>query len=169
MSVGIVAVGLIAVLATRPSSSSTEVKTPLLGKAAPAVAGPTLTGTPFTLASLRGHYVVLNFFASWCPPCQVEAPELEAFSFQHRAGDATVVGVVFNDSASGAAKFMAQMGSRWPAVADPGGQVALAYGVRGPPETFLIAPDGLVVAHLDGAVTAAQLDQYLARAKAEGA
>jgi cytochrome c biogenesis protein CcmG/thiol:disulfide interchange protein DsbE len=57
----------------------------------------------------------------------------------------------------------------WPAVADPGGQIALDYGVRGPPETFVVAPDGLVVARLLGAVKAADLDQVLARARAEGA
>jgi cytochrome c biogenesis protein CcmG/thiol:disulfide interchange protein DsbE len=166
-----VAVGaLVAVLATRPSASSTAAASPLLGKPAPAVSGPGLTGGPVDLSSLRGRFVVVNFFASWCPPCQVEEPELVQFAYQHRtAGDAQVLGVVFADRSASAARFLASTGAAWPAVADPSGQAALAYGVRGPPETFVVAPDGLVVARLLGAVKATDLDQVLSRARAEGA
>ena len=48
---------------------------------------------------------------------------------------------------------MRSTGATWPAVVDPGGQIALDYGVRGPPETFLVSPDGTVVAHFDGPMT----------------
>jgi len=170
LAVAVVVGALVAVLATRPPASSTAAASPLLGKPAPAVTGPALTGAPVDLSSLRGRFVVVNFFASWCPPCQVEQPELVQFAFQHRsAGDAQVLGVVFADRSASAARFLATTGGQWPAVADPGGQIALDYGVRGPPETFVVAPDGLVVARLLGAVKAADLDQVLARARAEGA
>jgi cytochrome c biogenesis protein CcmG, thiol:disulfide interchange protein DsbE len=170
LAVAVVVAALVAVLATRPPASSTAAASPLLGKPAPSVTGPALTGSPVDLASLRGRFVVVNFFASWCPPCQVEEPELVQFAFQHRsAGDAQVLGVVFADRSASAARFLASTGGEWPAVADPGGQIALDYGVRGPPETFVVAPDGLVVARLLGAVKAADLDQVLARARAEGA
>ncbi len=159
---------LIAVLATRPPAPYTEVATPLLGKSAPSVSGATLQGDHFALSSLRGRWVLLNFFASWCPPCEQEQPDLVKFAFEHDrrgADDAAVVGVVFDDSVSGARQFLATSGATWPVVSDPGGQIALDYGVRGPPETFIISPSGVVVAHLDGAVTDSGLDRYLARGK----
>lgn len=162
----VVVAGLVAVLAGRPQATATEVDTPLLGHMAPAVSGSTLDGGSFRLDSLRGRWVVVNFFASWCPPCQQEEPELVTFAFTHRApGDAALVGVVFDDAASSARGFLRSSGATWPAVADPGGQTALAFGVRAPPETFLISPSGVVVAHLDGPVTAAGLDYWLRRAQ----
>ncbi|MHB8681262.1 MAG: TlpA family protein disulfide reductase [Acidimicrobiales bacterium] len=166
---GVLVVGaaLVAVLATRPAATATEVDTPLLGHAAPAVAGTTLTGQPFALSSLRGRWVVVNFFASWCPPCQQEEPELVTFAFEHGAAtDAALVGVAYDDASSSARSFLTSSGATWPAVSDPGGQIALDFGVRAPPETFLVSPDGIVVAHLDGAVTAAGLDYWLHRAMA---
>ncbi len=160
---------LVALLATRPPATATEVATPLLGKPAPGIAGTTLSGGRFGLSDYRGRWTVVNFSASWCPPCQQEEPELVAFAYHHRApGDAVLVGVVYDDTASNALAFGASSGATWPSVVDPGGQIALRYGVRGPPETFVISPTGTVVAHLDGAVTAADLDQQITAARAAG-
>jgi cytochrome c biogenesis protein CcmG/thiol:disulfide interchange protein DsbE len=157
---------LIALLATRPPQTFTEVDTPLVGQAAPAIAGATLGGGPFRLQGWRGRWVVVNFFASWCAPCQQEQPELVAFAYAHRSPVATaLVGVVFDDSASTARSFMRSTGATWPAVVDTGGQIALDYGVRGPPETFIVSPVGTVVAHFDGPMTNASLDYWLARAQ----
>ena len=156
---------LVAVLATRPPATASEVDTPLLGQPAPALVGSTVAGVPFHRQALRGRWVVVNFFASWCAPCQQEEPELVTFAFAHRRpSDVAVVGVVFDDAPSSARSFLQGSGASWPALADPGGQLALAYGVRAPPETFLVSPAGLVVAHLDGPVTAAGLDYWLGRA-----
>lgn len=165
----VVGASLVALLATRPQQTATEVDTPLVGQAAPAITGPTLAGGSFDLAALRGRWVVVNFFASWCPPCQQEQPELVAFAYAHRGpGDAALVGVVFDDSASTARSFMRSTGASWPAVVDPGGQIALDYGVRGPPETFIVSPRGTVVAHFDGPMTNATLDYWLRRAEGSG-
>jgi peroxiredoxin len=161
----VVGAALVALLATRPPATASEVDTPLLGHAAPALSGPGLDGHRVDLQSMRGRFVVVNFFASWCAPCQQEEPELVSFAFAHRgAGAPALVSVVFDDAASSARSFLSSTGATWPAVADAGGQIALAYGVRAPPETFVISPAGRVVVHLDGPVTATGLDYWLHRA-----
>jgi cytochrome c biogenesis protein CcmG/thiol:disulfide interchange protein DsbE len=166
----VVVAALIAVLATRPPAAVSEVQSPLVGKPAPPVQGLTVDGTAFALPRAPGKFVVLNFFASWCEPCQTEGPELVHFDFSHQqADDAQLVSVVFDDKASAARNYQATIGATWPTLADGRGAIALAYGVRAPPSTFLIAPDGRVVAYLVAPVTAADLDSLIARAKASGA
>jgi cytochrome c biogenesis protein CcmG/thiol:disulfide interchange protein DsbE len=166
----VVAAGLIAVLATRPPATVDEVQNPVVGKLAPPIAGETLAGSRYALPRAPGEFVVVSFFASWCEQCQSEGPGLVAFQFQHhRSGDATVVSVMFSDSAANARASQAQLGVTWPTMADNGGAIALDYGVRQLPSTFVIAPDGRVVASIVSSVTPSQLDQVIAKARAEHA
>lgn len=161
---------VIGVLATRRPAAVVEADTPLLGKPAPQISGRSLEGTEVNLASLRGRFVVVNFFASWCEPCAEEAPHLVAWAYAHKSGPNAVslIGVPFDDPPSAVLGFMRSTGAFWPVVPDPSGKLALEYGVRGPPETFVIAPDGRVIAHYDGPVTGRQLDSLLARARRAG-
>jgi cytochrome c biogenesis protein CcmG, thiol:disulfide interchange protein DsbE len=157
------------VLATRTPQEATAVASPLLGRSAPAFSGTDLrTGAPVSLAALRGHDVVVNFFASWCIPCQEEAPELSRFAYQqaHTAGGADMLSVVFHDSTSSAAAFLRHNGDLWPAISDPGGTIAEDYGVTGPPTTFVIDPRGRIGAVLEGPATQRNLDTFLAAARA---
>ena len=80
-----VAAALVALLATSPPQTAIEVDTPLVGQTAPSITGSTLGGGSFNLQAWRGRWVVVNFFASWCQPCQQEQPELVAFAYAHRA------------------------------------------------------------------------------------
>jgi len=170
LAVLVIAAGLIAVLATRPPASVTEVQSPLVGHVAPPVRGVSVDGRAFALPQAPGTYTVINFFASWCASCQQEGPELVKFAFQHQqSGDARLVSVVFDDTMSAARSYQSTLGATWPTLADPGGALALSFGVRAPPSTFLIAPDGRVVAYIVAPVTAADLDSLIARAKASGA
>ncbi len=170
LGVLVVAAGLIAVLATRPPAAVSEVQSPLVGHPAPPVGGVTVTGSHYVLTRPPGRYVVLNFFASWCVPCQEEGPNLVQFAFEHQASEsASVVSVVFDDTASAARSYQAQIGATWPTLADSGGALALSYGVRAPPSTFVIAPDGRVVAYVIAPVTAADLDRIISQAEAQGA
>jgi cytochrome c biogenesis protein CcmG/thiol:disulfide interchange protein DsbE len=156
------------VLATRTPQEATAVQSPLLGQRAPAFTGTDLTtGRPVSLASLRGHYVVVNFFASWCIPCQQEAPDLSRFHFEqtHAADGADMIGVVFHDTSATARGFLHKNGDLWPAVADPGGTIAQHYGVTGPPTTFVINPAGRVSAVLVGPATQKNLDSFLKAAR----
>jgi cytochrome c biogenesis protein CcmG/thiol:disulfide interchange protein DsbE len=164
--VGLVMSAFVALLATRKSAVDQQARSPLLGLTAPVIAAPDVTGSPVQLIDDLGKFVLVNFFASWCIPCQIEHPELLRWLARHTAkGDAAIIGVTFEDTAGNAKQFMQQNGGTWPVVADPDGTIALAYGVRGPPESFLINPQGIVLAKFIGRVTADGLDNVVARAE----
>jgi cytochrome c biogenesis protein CcmG/thiol:disulfide interchange protein DsbE len=165
----VLAVVLIAVFATLVSRPQGTAANPLVGATAPPVSGRDLvTGDAESLAGLGGRYVLVSFFASWCAPCATEAPELADFAFTETKV-ASVLGVVFDDSAANAAGFLRQYGARWPAVADAKSDIAVAYGVAAPPQSFLVSPTGRIVAWFPGAVTAAGVEREVAKAQAEGA
>jgi len=160
------ALGLVVVLASRPPVATRTVRSQLFGKPAPDIAGPTIEGARIRLSDYRGRWVLVNFFATWCVPCRQEHPDLIAFRERHRAiGDAEVLGVIYSDSIGAVRQFRAEQGGDWPMVADPGGRIALDFGVAGVPESFLISPDGTVVSKVVGGVRAADLEDLLARAK----
>lgn len=161
-------VALLVVLATRPPAASRTADSPLLGKPAPDVTAQTVDGDTVQLAAYRGRWVLVNFFATWCVPCRKEHPDLIAFHERHRAaGDAEVLGVVYADSAEAVREFRVKRGGEWPMLLDPKGRIAVDLGVAGVPESFLISPDGIVVSKIVGGVRAADLEDLLARAKAQ--
>lgn len=165
LSVGVVVAVLVAVLASSKAAGSGTASSPLIGKAAPAVSGPGIGGGgSYSLSQFHGRWVLVNFAASWCVPCRQETPQLVRFQGEHRAaGDATVLGVVFDpNDVSNLAAFLARSGSTWPTVDDPNAEVA--YGVSAIPQSYLVDPQGTVVAKFFGGVTAAQVDGIIKRA-----
>jgi len=166
LGLGIAIALLVGVLATRKSAENALAASPLVNKAAPVLDGTTLAGQPFSLSAQRGRYVVVNFFASWCVPCLQEHPELEKFTQRHQGGDAQLISVLFDDTASAARDFFKRHGGDWPVMDDPGAKAALDFGVRGPPESFVVDHNGYVVTRIVGRVTADGLDRILAATKA---
>jgi cytochrome c biogenesis protein CcmG/thiol:disulfide interchange protein DsbE len=164
-AIGALMIGFTAVLATRKSAVDQQARSPLLGKVAPALQGTDISGKPFDLTSLHGKFVLVNFFASWCVPCQHEQPQLVSFANDPSQTHA-VVGVLFEDTGGPASKFLSDNGGTWPVLGDDNGQHALDWGVRGPPESYLLNPDGVVLAKFIGEVSASRLDQLVARASA---
>jgi cytochrome c biogenesis protein CcmG/thiol:disulfide interchange protein DsbE len=129
------------------------IRSPLVGGPAPRFDLPRLDGPgKVSLASLRGQVVVVNFWASWCPPCREEHDSLEAAWSRYRDQGLVLVGVSYQDRASSALAFRDELGGDWPLVEDPGSRTALAYGVTGPPETFVIDRDGRVALKFYGPV-----------------
>ena len=98
-----------------------------------------------SLASLRGKAVIVNFWASWCEPCEDEAPLLEAAWREHRDEGLVVVGVDFNDFRGDARRFAKRNKMTYPLVHDRGGELEEAYGLTGVPETFFVDREGRLV------------------------
>ena len=115
------------------------------------------------LASLRGKAVVLNFWASWCYPCNKEAPALEK-AWQGHDGHVVVLGVDVNDFAGDARKFMRQHKLTYPVVHDNKNVTEPKYGVALLPETFFVDRNGRVVGHVAGQVRESDLRAGIERA-----
>ena len=155
---------LVLVLATRDSASERNASSPILGKLAPAVVGVTTAGEPFDLDDWRGRWVIVNFFSTTCVPCIVEHPELVSFHERHAPDDdARIVSVVFDDSEENVREFFAANGGNWPVLATGASAAAIAYGVTGVPESYLVAPSGAVLWKQLGGVTADGIDDVIAR------
>ena len=166
LGLAVVLVAFLLVLATRQSAEESAADSPLLGKPAPEVRGPDLEGRTVRLSQLRGRYVLLNFFASWCVPCEREHDDLIRFQEAHaEANDATVLAVLFDDEVEDAVEFFEERGGDWPVLQDPGGKVSLEFGVRGPPESFLISPEGIVLTRIIGEVSSEGLERLVDRAE----
>ena len=129
-------------------------------RAAPALPSEVLTPPRATLASLRGKPALVNFWASWCGPCDREAPELRRFSRDLR-GRATLVGVDWNDELSGAREFVRKNRWTFPNLRDADGVVGNRWGLSGLPNTFVLDGEGRIVQVLRGPQTAADLEAAL--------
>jgi len=99
-----------------------------------------------SLASLRGKVVVLNFWASWCEPCQTEAPLLERAQGQLERHDGTVLGVSYLDASPDSLAFARRYHLSYPNLRDDEGAFAHSYGTDQLPESFVIDRDGRIVA-----------------------
>ena len=141
-----------------------------VGDLAPGFSLPSLTGgAAVSLDALgpdRHHPVVLNFFASWCIPCQKETPLLArtAAAEQAKGSPVQFIGVDVADKTSDALAFVHQSGITYPVGTDSNLEVtSVLYGLNGEPNTFFIDASGHVLGHVIGAVSAIQLTQWLHR------
>ena len=117
-----------------------------------------------SLASFRGKIVVLNFWASWCEPCRVEAPLLERTQGKLERQGGTVLGVTYLDASPDSQSFVRQYHLTYPNLRDAGG-FAHSYGTNQLPESFVIDRTGHVVAISRGEIGKAFLDRALALAQ----
>jgi len=118
-----------------------------------------------SLASLKGKVVVLNFWASWCEPCQFEAPLLERAQSRLLAHGGTVLGVTYEDTSSDSQGFVRQFHITYPNLRDKEGAFAASYGTDQLPESFIIDRHGQVVAISRGEIEQSFLNRAVALAE----
>jgi len=121
-----------------------------------------LDGKTHTLSDYRGKWVVVNFWATTCPPCIREMPELSAFYDRHKDRDAVVLGVDFEDiRTSWVRRFLDSVNVSYP-ILPWGTSPATPFGlIIALPTTFIVSPDGTSVAHYTGQITAADIEAYI--------
>jgi cytochrome c biogenesis protein CcmG/thiol:disulfide interchange protein DsbE len=157
---GVLAVVLLASLAWGLGHPAEQAPASLVGRTAPELAIQAVGGSKVALADLRGKPVVLNFWASWCPPCREEDPALKSAA---AAADGRVhfVGVNIQDTAAAAVSYATEQRPPYPVGPLVFGRYQ-DYGVTVPPETFFIDSDGKVAARFVGPLDVATLDVYIA-------
>jgi peroxiredoxin len=129
---------------------------------APDFTRPQLNGEPLTLSNFRGKPTLINFWASWCPPCRHELPALQAAYGMHHE-EVGFIAVDVKEDTGTVAAFVEEMGLSFPVLLDADGSVSdVTYEVRGLPTTLFIDADGVVAARHVGPLDEALIDSYLA-------
>lgn len=116
----------------------------------PALGVGSADGAPIHLSELRGHVVLVNFWATWCPPCIEETPSLEALSNNLRNLGVEVIGVSVDQDPVAIKTFIAEHHLSFPIVRDPDQKVASQYGTFKFPETYILDRDGRVAEKITG-------------------
>jgi cytochrome c biogenesis protein CcmG/thiol:disulfide interchange protein DsbE len=154
-------------LLTANQALQTVTASPLVGHRAPDFTVTLYNGTPgqtLHLAALKGKPVVINFWASWCGPCLAEAPILEAAWQKYHGQGVVFVGVDYEDKPDAALAFLKQNGITYPTGPDgANGEIAIAYGVTGTPESAFIDRSGDVAQKVGGALDDRTLDLTIQR------
>jgi cytochrome c biogenesis protein CcmG/thiol:disulfide interchange protein DsbE len=121
----------------------------------------TFKGATISLADLRGKPVVINFWASWCPPCRVEAPLIERTWRAYKNRGFMFLGVNIQDRKEDALNYIREFNITYPNGPDPAGEIAINYGVSGLPVTFFVSKKGKVVRRWVGAVESSVLNSSI--------
>ena len=159
---------LVVVLWTRLTAAqhiiSGAATVPLVGHAAPDF---TITpwdssaGQTIRLSSLKGHPVILNFWASWCDPCNAETPLLQTTWQQYQADGVVFIGIDYQDQQQAAEQFLQKYHVTYPTGPDTSGAISVDFEVSNVPATIFIDRSGVVVRQHLGPVTAQILDDEL--------
>jgi cytochrome c biogenesis protein CcmG, thiol:disulfide interchange protein DsbE len=149
------------IVRTPSSVQLTPVEAPVAGALAPAFEAQTVDGDPFDSSELRGHAVVLNFWATWCEPCRVEMPLLESRYRTLASSGLLVVGINAEDTPAQVQAYRDELGLTFPLLLDPGREIESLYRVRGYPTTFVVDRAGVLQAVHLGSLESETLDDYL--------
>ena len=112
----------------------------------PPFSGQTVDGRRISLADLQGRVVLINFWATWCPPCLHEMPDFQSLHERYESRGLSVLGINIQEDPAKVRRYVERLGVRYPNLLDPDGEISKAYGIVGTPSTFLIGRDGRPVA-----------------------
>ena len=119
-----------------------------------------LEGSPVSLSDFQGKVVFLNFWATWCPPCRAEMPDMEKLWQKFKEEDFIILAVDLRERKEKVSSFMEENGYTFPVLLDPRGKVASTYGIRAIPTTFLLDPEVKIVGKALGARNWASQDAF---------
>lgn len=125
---------------------------PVIGAPAPEVILKDLRGQEVKFSDLRGQVVLVNFWATWCKPCETEMPAMEASFQKLRQGGLVILAINTLDSATQAAEQVRRQGYTFPVLIDHGEEAANRFRVRGLPTSFLIDREGIVREQIFGSL-----------------
>jgi thiol-disulfide isomerase/thioredoxin len=155
----ILAVGLMIVTRDNNSTAAQTTDTASV-KIVPDFTLPGLEDSKISLSDFRGHYVLLNFWATWCPPCQAELPELQAYYTAYRSKGFILLGIDVQEDPTTVSTFLQQRGFDFPVGVDMTGAVHASFGTNSLPLSVLVGPNGeLIKMWRPGAITRSMLEQ----------
>ena len=158
--VGLIVLAMIALLARGGVGEQVDAANSLLGERVPLMVGEAVDGREYDIDDLRGEWVLVNFFGTWCPPCVAEHPELVELEQWGEGNDRlSLVSVAFNDNPADVQRFFDDFGGEWPVLDDA--NLSVAFEISNVPESFLIAPSGLVVQHFIGGIVAGDVQESI--------
>jgi cytochrome c biogenesis protein CcmG/thiol:disulfide interchange protein DsbE len=134
-----------------------------LGEYAPAFQIVNISNQAVSLPSLRGQPIIINFWATWCGPCVIETPLLQAAFADHASAGLRIIGVDSGERLSDVANWKSRFGITYDLVIDGTGQISNLYHVPGLPTTYFIARDGTVQQIVNGLITASQMQAEVSR------
>lgn len=143
-------------------SSHAELPAPATGRLAPDFTLQTLDGQQTSLSQLRGKPVWINFWATWCPPCQAEMPEMQRKYEALKDKGLVIVGVNFGEMSNAVREFVMGHGFDWAFGLDEGSAIASRYNVTGLPAHFFVDTEGDIKAVQLGGLTSEMMDDDLA-------
>ena len=151
----LVALGAVVALTACTKKEAAKAPGPLQENSpAPAITVNSLNGKPLNLSDLKGKVVILNFWATWCPPCREEIPSMMKLNSAMAGKPFQMVAVSIDEGGQPAIEsFFKTSGFSLPAYTDPDNRAAKAYGITGVPETFVIDKNGILLKKVIGPMT----------------
>jgi peroxiredoxin len=132
-----------------------------VSRAAPELALEDLAGNPVSLSALRGQIVLVNNWATWCPPCRAEMPALEAYYREHRGEGFTLVAIDAGDPVSEVERFAQSLDLTFPIWMDRNSAALAAFNTTALPSSFVIDRQGTIRLAWTGAIDRATLERYV--------